>query len=119
MNRKELHKKLIKNDYCLEIKFKHNFEVGSFGVPKVFGVVEGEKALLTNVEYDQRVFFNYPQSVAVIDIVVNRLSKRQVNQIDKGMAFIPADKMEKQCNAEIVLPEEIDFYDVFEIIEEV
>jgi hypothetical protein len=116
MNRKELHQELLDNHGPLKIKFKNNFNVGRFSSPEVNGVCLNEEAYLVGVEYDERVFFNYPQSVTVIDVVVRRLSKRQTKNIDQGMAFIPAEQMEKAINAEIVLPENIDFNNVLEII---
>ena len=117
MDRKELHRKLLDNHgRPLKIKFKNNFDVGRFSSPEIDGVYLNEEAYLTGVEYGEIVFFNYPQSATVIDVIVSRLSKRQTRQIDQGMAFIPAEQMEKAINAEIVLPENIDFNNVLEII---
>ena len=113
MDRKELHRKLLDNHGPLKIKFKNNFGVGRFSSPEIDGVYLNEEAYLARVEYGERVFFNYPQSATVIDVIVSRLSKRQTTQIDRGMAFI---QMEKAINAEIVLPENIDFNNVLEII---
>jgi len=116
MDTKELHRKLLDNHGPLKIKFKNNFGVGRFSSPEIDGVYLNEEAYLARVEYGERVFFNYPPSVTVIDVIVSRLSKRQTRQIDQGMAFIPAEQMEKAINAEIVLPENIDFNNVLEII---
>ena len=116
MDTKELHRKLLDNHGPLKIKFKNNFGVGRFSSPEIDGVYLSEEAYLARVEYGERVFFNYPQSATVIDVIVSRLSKRQTRQIDQGMAFIPAEQMEKAINAEIVLPENIDFNNVLEII---
>ena len=117
MDRKELHRKLLDNHgRPLKIKFKNNFGVGRFSSPEIDGVYLNEEAYLARVEYGERVFFKYPQSATVIDVIVSRLSKRQTRQIDQGMAFIPAEQMEKAINAEIVLPENIDFNNVLEII---
>jgi len=115
MDTKELHRKLLDNHGPLKIKFKNNFDVGRFSSPEVDGVYLNEEAYLVGVEYGERVFFNYPRAT-VIDVIVSRLSKRQTRQIDRGMAFIPAEQMEKAINAEIVLPENVDFNNVLEII---
>ena len=119
MDRYELHQKLLKSDTNrLKIKFKNYFTTGRFSTPHIESVSPNEIAFLTDVQYDQRVFYNYPQGVTVIDVLVTRLSKRQRLRIEHGEAFIPVEYMEEVFPVEIVLPEEIDFDDVLKIIEE-
>lgn len=112
----ELRKKLLDNRSTLKIKFKRNLIAGKYSDPDIHGVSVNEEALLVDVSYGERTSFNYPARVVVLDVIVTRLSKRQVHYIEEGMGFVSTRDMERQCNVELVFPDSVNFHDALKIL---